>query len=204
MATQVYKFKITYAGCEDKIWRIAAVSSNYTLDKLGFMVLATFDTNAYHLFDMKYKNTTYFLTEEDFEDLPCEENEEYELLECYKLGELNMKIGDTIKMTYDMGCEQVFNIQFIETSTMARGSGKAYPKILDGAGCGIIDDMFIDEFKEIIEKIDNEGHSGIPYSRYGYSKDSEWDYREYDLEDDNMDLKDVIEDIYYTYHEEEY
>lgn len=70
MAVQIYTFKITYADCDNKIWRIAAVSSNYTLAKLGYMILASFDTMAYHLFEMKFKGTTYFLTEEDFEDLP--------------------------------------------------------------------------------------------------------------------------------------
>lgn len=35
MATKIYTFKITYADCGDKIWRIAAVSSNYTLADLG-------------------------------------------------------------------------------------------------------------------------------------------------------------------------
>lgn len=51
MATQVYTFKITYADCDNRIWRTAAVSSNYTLAELGYMVLATFDTMAYHLFE---------------------------------------------------------------------------------------------------------------------------------------------------------
>ncbi|MBQ6942920.1 MAG: hypothetical protein IJN43_01195 [Ruminococcus sp.] len=46
MAVQIYTFKITYADCDNKIWRIAAVSSNYTLAELGYMVLASFDTMA--------------------------------------------------------------------------------------------------------------------------------------------------------------
>ena len=41
MAVQIYTFKITYADCDNKIWRIAAVSSNYTLAKLGYMILAS-------------------------------------------------------------------------------------------------------------------------------------------------------------------
>lgn len=61
MAVQIYTFKITYADCDNKIWRIAAVSSNYTLAKLGYMILASFDTMAYHLFEMKFKGTTIFL-----------------------------------------------------------------------------------------------------------------------------------------------
>ena len=35
MAVQVYTFKITYSDCDDRIRRIAAVSSNYTLAELA-------------------------------------------------------------------------------------------------------------------------------------------------------------------------
>lgn len=88
MAVQIYTFKVTYADCDNRIWRTAAVSSNYTLAELGYMVLATFDTMAYHLFEMKYKGTTFFLTEEDFEDLPYNEDEPYNLLGRYQIGKL--------------------------------------------------------------------------------------------------------------------
>lgn len=48
-----------------------------------------------------------FLTEGDFEDLPYNENEPYDVLEHYKIGKLGMSIGDIIEMIYDIGCEQV-------------------------------------------------------------------------------------------------
>ena len=104
MSVQIYTFKITYADCDNKIWRIAAVSSNYTLAKLGYMILASFDTMAYHLFEMKFKGTTYFLTEEDFEDLPNYDNERYDLSGVHKIGTLGLNVGDTIQMTYDLDC----------------------------------------------------------------------------------------------------
>jgi len=55
MATQVYTFFITYEGLDDKIWRKVQVSSNYRLDQLGYLLLATFDTLAYHLFALSIK-----------------------------------------------------------------------------------------------------------------------------------------------------
>lgn len=100
MSAQIYTFKITYADCDDRIWRIAEVSSNYTLADLGYMILATFDTMAYHMFEMKYKNTTYLLSEEDFSDLPRDDDDKYELLWQNKVGTLKMSIGDKIEMTY--------------------------------------------------------------------------------------------------------
>ena len=195
MAVQIYTFKITYADCDNKIWRIAAVSSNYTLSELGYMVLATFDTMAYHLFEMKYKGTTFFLTEEDFEDLPYNEDEPYDLLGLYKIGKLGMNIGDTIEMTYDFGCEQVFNIELLEIGDMPKGHGRAYPKILDGAGRGIVDDMPAFELLESIRKTDVDGHSGIFYSSSGFDNVPEWDYRNYDIKIDNGLLKGTIEQI---------
>lgn len=195
MAVQIYTFKITYADCDNKIWRIAAVSSNYTLAKLGYMILASFDTMAYHLFEMKFKGTTYFLIEEDFEDLPNYDNERYDLLGAYKIGMLGLNVGDTIEMTYDLGCCQVFDIELMEIADMPRGHGTAYPKILDGAGRGIVDDMSASELLEAIRKTDEDGHSEIYYSSDGFDDVPEWDYRNYRVDWDNGLLKGIIDRI---------
>lgn len=195
MAAQVYTFKITYADCDNRIWRTAAVSSNFTLAELGYMVLATFDTMAYHLFEMKFKGTTYFLTEEDFEDLPNYDNERYDLLGACKIGMLGLSVGDTIEMTYDLGCCQVFDIELLEISDMPRGHGRAYPKILDGAGRGIVDDMSSFELLEAIKKTDEDGHSEIYYSSDGFEDVPEWDYRNYLIDCDNGLLKGIIDRI---------
>lgn len=195
MAVQIYTFKITYADCDNKIWRIAAVSSNYTLAKLGYMILASFDTMAYHLFEMKLKGTTYFLTEEDFEDLPNYDNERYDLFGVHKIGTLGLNVGDTIQMTYDLGCCQVFNIELLEINDMLRGHGTAYPKILDGAGRGIVDDMPAFELLEAIRKTDENGHSEIYYSSSCSDNAPEWDYRNYRVDWDNTLLKGIIDRI---------
>ena len=205
MATQLYSFQITYTGCNDKIWRIAAVSSNYTLAQLGYLVLATFDTMAYHMFEMKYKNTTYFLTEKDFEDPLCEETEKFDLLGFTKVGKLGMHTGDMIEMIYDQGCCQMFEITLLEIGDMPKGCGRAYPKILDGAGRGIVDDMPPEELAEALRKIDLDGHSGIYYSSSGFVDVPEWDYRNYSINLDNALLKGTIERIRdgYENHENE-
>lgn len=195
MSVQIYTFKITYADCDNKIWRIAAVSSNYTLAKLGYMILASFDTMAYHLFEMKFKGTTYFLTEEDFEDLPNYDNERYDLFGVHKIGTLGLNVGDTIQMTYDLGCCQVFNIELLEINDMLKGHGTAYPKILDGAGRGIVDDMPAFELLEAIRKTDENGHSEIYYSSSCSDNAPEWDYRNYRVDWDNTLLKGIIDRI---------
>ena len=123
MEVKIYTFKITYADCDNRIWRIAAVSSNYTLAELGYMVLATFDTMAYHLFKMKYKDMIFFLSAECFEDLWHNDDINYDMLSSHKINSINMNIGDNIEMIYDFGCEQIFNIELIEIGDMPRGHG---------------------------------------------------------------------------------
>lgn len=192
MATQLNFLKITYADCEDKIWRLAAVSSNYTLAQLGYLVLATFETMAYHPFEMNYKDTAYVLTVDDF---LCDEKKRTELLGFTKLGKLGMHAGDVIEMTYDFGCCQTFEITFLKNMEMPRGSGRVFPVILDGAGRGIVDDLPSDELLKAIRKIDRGGHSEIYYSPLELGDIPEWDYRDYSLRNDNVVLKETIKRI---------
>lgn len=199
MATQIYTFKITYANCDNKIWRTAAVSSNYTLAKLGYLILASFDTAAYHLFDIKYKDATYLLDGELFEDFPFTGMGKYGLLGDTKLGKLGMCIGDVMEMTYDQGCCQEFEIVLLEISDMPLHKGNSYPKILDGAGRGIVEDLSDHELLDVIKKIDQGRRSGINYlSPRSHLK---WDYRDYRVEYDNARLKGDIERIRYMYEE---
>lgn len=194
MVAQVYTLKITYADCNEKIWRKVAVSSNYTLVDLGYMILATFDTMAYHLFEMEYKGVVFTLGDDD--DFDFDEDENSRLLFDFKIGQLGMSIGDTIEMIYDFGCDQQFDIQLIEVGEMPKGSGRGYPKILDGAGRGIVDDMPAFELLEIIKKVDKIGHSEVYYSCYGSDEDTpEWNYRNYDIDLDNYTLKRKIKSI---------
>lgn len=65
MAAKVYTFRIAYEGLEDRIWRKVEVSSNYRLDQLGYLILATFDTLACHLFAFYFDNGQFEIPNED-------------------------------------------------------------------------------------------------------------------------------------------
>ncbi len=189
--TNVYTLKIIYVGCEDKIWREAQISSNAHLCDLGYMILATFDTMAYHLFNISYKGVTY--------ELPSDEEEipEDKCVFFVMLSGMNFKIGEKLNMIYDFGCDQEFEIEVTDIQPMGRGQGRAYPKIIAGEGRGIIDDMSAYELAELIHQIDETGSSGIKYSGDGiiYDNMSEWDYRNYNLKIDNALLKGSIDGI---------
>ena len=56
---KVLKFKAGIEGLEVKIWRIIEISDGRTVADLAYTILATFDSLAYHLYDIKYKDTIY-------------------------------------------------------------------------------------------------------------------------------------------------
>ena len=185
--TNVITAKIVYADCDNRIWREIQISENSFLCQLGYTVLATFDTMAYHMFSIKHGKTTYDLPDEDTEIEPDK------CLFCVKFSELNLKVGDKLEMVYDFGCEQVFDIEITDISPMSKGGGRAYPKVIAGEGLGIIDDMSADELLDVIRDIDKNGNSLFYYE--GKRPEIPWDYRKYDIEIDNALLKGEVEQI---------
>ena len=188
--TRVYTFKIIYMGCENKIWRDIKISSKSTLAVLGYAVLSSFSTCAYHLFYMEYKGTNYELNDEEFQTKP-------KLMAETKLGDLKLEIGDKIHMIYDFGEEQEFEITLLSDEEMSRGSGRAYPKVSDGAGRGIIDDMSAEDLLGLIKKIDKTGKSDFIYAHKG--EHLPWDYHNYQIDIDNCLLKGEIAKIKSAY-----
>ena len=184
MATKVYTFHITYEGLEEKIWRKVEVSSNYRLDQLGYMVLAAFDTLAYHLFEFYYDDARFEIPNEDapFEQIDMAD---------FKLHQLKLKLGDRIRMEYDFGTTQTFWLELVEIADMKRGWGRRYPYVLDGAGRGIIDDMSCEELSELVAQIDRDGKTDEPI--YYQERMMPWDYRWFDLDCMNSLLKGEIE-----------
>ncbi len=183
----VYTIKSIYEGCESRIWREFQISSNAPLCRLGYTVLATFDTMAYHLFSISYDGTSYEFPDEDTEI------SEIECMFCVKLSDLDLQVGSRLEMVYDFGCEQVFSMEVTAIQPMKKGAGRAYPKITSGAGCGIIEDMSSDELLEVIKDIDRNGSSLFCYE--AKRPDVVWDYRKYDMQLDNLLLKGEIEQI---------
>ena len=184
MATKVYTFHITYEGLEEKIWRKVEVSSNYRLDQLGYMVLAAFDTLAYHLFEFYYDDDRFEIPNEDapFKQIDMAD---------FKLHQLKLKLGDRIRMEYDFGTTQTFWLELVEIADMKRGWGRRYPYVLDGAGRGIIDDMSCEELSELVAQIDRNGKTDEPI--YYQERRLPWDYRWFDLDCMNSLLKGEIE-----------
>ena len=70
---KVLKFKVGIEGLEDKIWREIEINDRRTVADLAYTILATFDSLAYHLYNIKYKDYT-------FDCFGCTEIDEMQLM----------------------------------------------------------------------------------------------------------------------------
>lgn len=122
--------------------------------------MASFELSGSHLFSVRYINS-YFEFYNDNAIQPCD----------FKLKNLNLSVGDKLKMVYDFGADLNFEIKLTAIKEMKKGMGTHYPYVLSGAGTKIPEDMFI---PELIEELDSL-------------------YKEYDSELDNVLLKGKIQ-----------
>ena len=158
--TVVYEFEIKLCILEDKYWRRIEITSVSTVAKLAYAIMASFELSGSHLFSVRYINS-YFEFYNDNAIQPCD----------FKLKNLNLSVGDKLKMVYDFGADLNFAIKLTEIKEFKRGTGTHYPYALSGAGTKIPEDMFI---PELIEELDSL-------------------YKEYDSELDNVLLKGKIQ-----------
>ena len=54
--SKVLTFKVEIKELEDRIWRKIEITDNKTMADLAYTILATFDSLAYHLYDVTYKD----------------------------------------------------------------------------------------------------------------------------------------------------
>lgn len=199
----VYKFKVKLTGMSNKIWRDIEISSVSSVAKLGYVVLATFESTASHLFNIQFNGKRYEIVfDDDFDD---DFDDAFGFEPAIdpiktKLSTLKLSIGDVLEMEYDYGAGWEFEIKLVSITEMKRGTGTHYPHVTDGQGKGIIEDTSPFELEDIIKKIDKTGQLPKVYD-YEYDEQKEWDYRNFDLEYCNTFLKDRIFRIQCAYEE---
>lgn len=172
--TQIYTFHIELEGFEKVMWRNMEVSGNYTVAQLGYANMASYDGKACHLFNIKYDGKRYEILYEpdDFEEFLGPAINPMDV----KLKDLNLKVGDTMTMEYDYGAGWEWTMTLIDIREMAKGTGKHYPFVAEGAGRGIIEDTSPHELQKIIDHIDETGEP-IEMQDLVHGWPIKWDYR---------------------------
>lgn len=183
--TKVLTFKVGIKGLEEKIWREIEITDRRTVADLAYTILATFDSLAYHLYNIKYKSQI-------FDSWVCVEDrlQFKDLINATttKLSELKLKKNGELEMEYDYGSTTTFVITFTDQRVMNDFEGYLYPIITDGAGRGMLDDISDFDLKEIVEETDKKGYSKY-YVTPGYEKQEKYDYRKFNLKTNNKKLK---------------
>lgn len=193
----IYKFKIKLEHLEDLLWRDIEATSVSSVAKLAYAVLAAFEATASHLFNLRYKGKLYEIQFDDWnDDKPATDPV------ATKLSSLGLAVDDLITMEYDYGAGWVFSIQLISISAMRPGTGTHYPYVTDGQGKGIIEDTSPFELIELIEEIDTTGKLPKIYD-YARDRETQWDYRDFDLKYTNMFFKDHLARIRDAYEQME-
>lgn len=112
---------------------------------------------------------------------------------------MNLDKNDTMKMKYDTGSTTTFIITYLGDSEFKKGNGMHYPYITKGAGYGMIDDITNEELKEIVEDIDRTGKSDYCALLYGGRNSYLYDYRKFDLDNNNLYVRRYFLKIKYSY-----
>ena len=188
--TKILTFKVGIEGLEDKIWRKIAIADRRTVADLAYTILATFDSLAYHLYEINY-NGKRLICSPDENDI---DDENTISAVTTKLSDLALKLNNTFYMEYDYGSPTAFNIELIGERKMDIYEGYLYPCILDGEGRGMQDDISEYELESIVEDTDKKGYSEH-YVTPGYEKQEIYDYRDFDLKANNEKLKGLVLEI---------
>jgi len=187
---KVFTFQVGIEGLEDKIWRKIEITDRRTIADLAYTILATFDSLAYHLYDIKHGKDRYdcmvdplYLKSYNFKDAVIT-----------KLSDVDFENNNKMIMEYDFGSTTTFIITYLKSRNMEKYNGNHYPYIVDGAGRGMLDDMCDFELKEVVDDIDQKGYSEHNFTP-GYERKIKYDYRYFNIENNNGLLKGEVLDI---------
>lgn len=187
----VLTFRVAIQDLEDKIWRVIEIHDRMTVADLAYTILATFNSLAYHLYEINHNKKTYdcWVAVEHYP-----EDEKLINAVTTKLSDMKLKYNDKLTMEYDQGTPTTFVITYLGSRPRESKNYGHYPVIVDGAGNGMLDDVADWKLAEIVHDTDKHGYSNYYYSP-GYETTKKYDYRVYNIKTDNRKLKGLILEI---------
>lgn len=200
--SKVYSFNIGIEGLEKKIWREIELDEDKTVADLSYAILVSFNSLCYHLFNFDIGNTTYSCGIEyddaeymfyDFLNDPKFSNVEHKITEMknatkVKLKEVNFEEKQNFTYEYDFGSTTNFNIKVKKIRDVKIVKEFDYPKVINGKGYGMIDDVTSDELADIVKKYCKE--DAEPYFvRNVFNEVVAYNYSSFDLYSNQIRMK---------------
>ncbi|HIY58091.1 MAG TPA: plasmid pRiA4b ORF-3 family protein [Candidatus Tetragenococcus pullicola] len=200
---KVYQFYSELEDFDSKIWRRFEINGEKKMSDLSYAIMAMYQASGGHLFyldqnveDESQKNQGVFPKNKHYEfsapdsdlegfGMPNEVKISPEKMTINKAG---LKVGDTLDFLYDFG--DGWHIQLtLEEIYTEEISLRLLPRVLEGAGYGIIEDIGgvygLSEFVKALEK-----GSGTDYEEYmEWFGGNSFDFNQFDEEETNDTIK---------------
>lgn len=196
MASQpIYQFYSELVDYEPKIWRRFQVPRTITMAKLCYIVMTMYEMQASHQFCLNrpvYEEyiTRYELPDEEGVPLPME-NEDVQDATNAILAWKHMFPGDTLTMEYDYGDGWEVAITLEDIIEDKDLPARELPRVLEGAGYGIIEDCGGTGGLENLAKAFHK-KKGKEYEEYrAWLGQDDLDLSAFDKDDTNFRLKKI-------------
>jgi len=215
MASQpIYQIYAELADYEPEMWRRFQVIQNISIARLGYIIMTLFEMQASHLFCIEVPYRSNYIQHKEKQGAPTtdelvtfirpvlryEVQNEWsaEFVDVQSMDACSNKLykvleneGDRASMQYDYGDGWEINLTVEKIFQDTELPGKELPRVLDGAGYGIIEDCGGTGGLEDIAEAFKKG-SGEMYDTYSqWLGVEELDLATFDLEDMNFRLKKV-------------
>lgn len=187
----IYKFRAELMNTDLKIWREFEVVNNCLMSKFGYIIMSIFRMEGSHLWEFEVPNKEkepYDLLSEFYKIEVFSQYSElqYDIL-CLnatetKLSDVMTEVGDNIVLNYDYGDDWKIKISLEKIYTDKSVHGREFPRVLSGAGFGIIENCGgVGGLEEIVKAYSKK--SGKEYENYvQWLNKKEFNLEEFDLE----------------------
>ena len=135
---KVLMFKVGINGLEYKIWRVIEVTDKMTIGDLAYSILASFNSLAYHLYSITYKDREYRCYIDDYlifdDEIVLDASQSI-------LSDIRLNDNDIMEMEYDFEFTVTFKIKYLGSKELEENDKTYYQSIIDGACNGMLDDI---------------------------------------------------------------
>ncbi|MGL5514161.1 MAG: plasmid pRiA4b ORF-3 family protein [Sporomusa sp.] len=198
MATHpIYQFYAELDDYKSKIWRRFQVTDNISPARLCYIIQVLFEITASHLMALEAPlvgqdvTLRFEIMDEDCNDFPPHRNVQIHDAAFGNLRRIGLKTGSKLNFNYDFGDSWWVSLTLEEIFEDKDLPGEELPRVIDGAGFGIVEDVGgvggLEDLAKAFKK-----KKGADYKQF-----SKWlgvddlDMTAFDLDDMNFRLKKI-------------
>lgn len=143
---KIYTFRFEVAEWPEEWWREVEIGSDDTVGDLAAAVLASFESDADHMWDVQNRDSKFIHWDED-EDLdflfPWGRKKRRVPRNAFSttLGDLNLRVRSKFVMSYDYGTTWEFILRVVASRPAEKDKSTGLPRLIAGHGGPMIEDI---------------------------------------------------------------